>query len=100
MQLHVCDMHSREAVCRSVNDSLANFHTDYIDLYLVHFPGAEHLDPSDSRNAECRRLVWEELEQFYKYHTVEEKRNVLKIYKSISLKLIKNVKSISEKLII
>lgn len=66
VQLYTRDMHSREAVRRSVNESLANLRTDYIDLYLVHFPGAEHLDPSDPRNVECRRLVWEELEQLYK----------------------------------
>lgn len=61
-------MHNRESVRRSVNDSIKNLRTDYIDLYLVHFPGAEHLNPSDLRNAECRRHVWEELEQIYKYY--------------------------------
>ena len=56
------DMRSRESVRNSVTQSLRDFRT----YYLVHFPGPGHLSRNDPKNAECRKYVWEELEQLYK----------------------------------
>lgn len=54
-------MRSAETVRTSVTRSLSKFRTDYIDLYLIHWPG-----PGPAR----RKLAWQELEQFYKYCTL------------------------------
>ena len=35
----------------------------YIDLYLIHWPGTAKLDPSDPLNAKNRRESWKALEQ-------------------------------------
>lgn len=61
-------MLKRENVRRSVNDSLSSLQTDYIDLYLVHWPRAAN-GPKGPRapNSEYRRLVWDELSLLHKY---------------------------------
>lgn len=62
----------REDVRRAVNDSLARLQTDYIDLYLIHWPapgvytGNASGSGGGQKNSEYRRLVWDELTQLFK----------------------------------
>lgn len=48
---------SKEAVRRTIDNSLANFQTDYLDLYLIHHP---------IENKEYFRHTWEVFEEYYK----------------------------------
>ncbi|XP_067278942.1 uncharacterized oxidoreductase YtbE [Pseudorasbora parva] len=45
--------------------SLEQLDCEYIDLYLVHWPGMQGLDPLDSRHSEYRAQSWATLEEFY-----------------------------------
>ena len=69
-QLWSNDMLKREDVHRAVNESLAHFHTEYIDLFLVHWPAAgateENQEGMREKNPEYRRLAWDELTQLFK----------------------------------
>jgi len=38
---------------------------EFIDLYLIHWPGVQGLKPSDERNKEMRRQSWSDLEKLY-----------------------------------
>jgi len=55
-----------EAAKKAVNDSLVQLQTDYIDLYLIHWPGTSKLKPEDPLNAKNRRTSWEALEEVYR----------------------------------
>lgn len=50
--------HSAEDVENLVKDSLRNFQTNYLDLYLIHWPGASGLQPGDPKNKKQRLLTW------------------------------------------
>lgn len=45
--------------------SLDQLGYEYIDLYLVHWPGIEGLEPTDPLHAKYRSQTWAILEQFY-----------------------------------
>ena len=60
-------MTKREDVRRSVLDSLKNLQTEYIDLYLIHWPGAGSAKGLGAKNKEYRKLAWDELTALYKY---------------------------------
>ncbi|CAK1588818.1 unnamed protein product [Parnassius mnemosyne] len=45
--------------------SLDNFGVDYIDLFLIHFPGAAKLPSGDPRNAKLRASTWQGLVDLY-----------------------------------
>ncbi|KAF0289546.1 9,11-endoperoxide prostaglandin H2 reductase [Amphibalanus amphitrite] len=47
----------------AVAASLKALQTDYIDLYLIHWPGASGLEPDDPRHAQLRADSWRALEQ-------------------------------------
>lgn len=52
-----------EAASAAIDTSLAKMGVDYIDLYLIHWPGAAGLDPSDPLNKELRIGSWRALEE-------------------------------------
>ena len=48
---------TKEAVRKTIDNSLKNFHTDYLDLYLIHHP---------IENKEYFKQTWEVFEEYYK----------------------------------
>ncbi|XP_072029323.1 glyoxal reductase-like [Amphiura filiformis] len=46
--------------------SLQRLQTDYLDLYLIHWPGKQKLKPDDCGNAEARRQSWLSCERLHK----------------------------------
>lgn len=53
---------TKEAVRNTIDSSLANFETDYLDLYLIHHP---------IENKEYLKHTWEVLEEYYKEGTLK-----------------------------
>lgn len=52
--------------CRkSVEETLQKLQTDYIDLFLIHWPGTSKLNSSDVKNKDYRRESWQSLELLY-----------------------------------
>lgn len=50
--------------CRGyVEESLKNLNTNYIDMYLVHYPKPNASENDDPKNAEYRRIAYEVLEE-------------------------------------
>ncbi|CAH2034305.1 unnamed protein product, partial [Iphiclides podalirius] len=54
-----------EVVESAYKKSLSNLGVEYVDLYLIHFPGSVRLAPSDARNPELRRKTWKALNELY-----------------------------------
>ncbi|XP_064648214.1 glyoxal reductase-like [Lineus longissimus] len=53
---------SRESCLQSLKD----LQCDYLDLYLIHWPGTQGMKTDDPRNVELRKESWLELEQLCK----------------------------------
>lgn len=51
-----------ENTLKAVDASLKKLDMEYIDLYLIHWPGTAKLDPSDPQNAKNRKESWRALE--------------------------------------
>ncbi|ORX70088.1 Aldo/keto reductase [Linderina pennispora] len=54
-----------EKAKQAVLDSLEKLQTDYIDLYLIHWPGASRLKPDSPKHREMRAGSWRALEELY-----------------------------------
>ncbi|KAF9938622.1 hypothetical protein BGZ67_010642 [Mortierella alpina] len=54
-----------DACYKAVLDSLENLQMDYIDLYLIHWPGTAKLKLPDPQNATNRMESWHALEDLY-----------------------------------
>ncbi|PVU91262.1 hypothetical protein BB559_004207 [Furculomyces boomerangus] len=54
-----------EGAYESVANSLKRLRTDYIDLYLVHWPFTSGREYSDIANKESRKQSWKALEELY-----------------------------------
>ncbi|XP_034829357.1 uncharacterized oxidoreductase YtbE-like [Maniola hyperantus] len=52
-------------VSKAFNTSLENLGLEYIDLYLIHFPGASRIHAQNSNNAELRIETWNAFTKLY-----------------------------------
>ncbi|KAG5899388.1 hypothetical protein JTB14_036876 [Gonioctena quinquepunctata] len=50
-----------EKAYKALELSLKNLDCQYIDLYLIHWPGAHGVDPSSSENSKLRNESWKQL---------------------------------------
>jgi len=58
--------HGFDACIKSVHNSLKLLQTSYLDLYLIHWPGASGKKVDDPNNATLRRESWKALEECYR----------------------------------
>lgn len=57
--------HGYEKAKQAIQSSLEKLQTDYLDLYLIHWPGVAGLSPVDKRNKLLREGSWKALEEAY-----------------------------------
>ncbi|XP_066954983.1 glyoxal reductase-like isoform X1 [Macrobrachium rosenbergii] len=58
--------HGYEACIEAFNLSLKRLQLEYLDLYLIHWPGVQKLQPEDPENQKRRNESWSALESLYK----------------------------------
>ena len=51
---------------RAVSRILGELGTDYLDLFLIHWPGRKKLDVGDPRNKTLRAESWKVMERYHK----------------------------------
>ncbi|XP_075990807.1 putative oxidoreductase YtbE [Anticarsia gemmatalis] len=64
-KLSPSDHGSLEVVRKAYKHSLDNLGLDYVDLYLIHFPGTAKLACDDKRNIDIRNMTWASLVDLY-----------------------------------
>lgn len=55
-----------ENALKACDTSLSALGMDYVDLYLIHWPGVQGKARDDPSNAEDRRGSWKALEELYR----------------------------------
>lgn len=55
------DHGDEKQVTAAVQRSLENLGTSYLDLYLIHWPGAGRIDAKSPENSKLRGLTWKTL---------------------------------------
>lgn len=58
--------HGFDSAEKACMKSLESLDCEYLDLYLIHWPGVQKLKREDPKNAELRRKSWQALEKLYK----------------------------------
>jgi len=56
---------TKEKIHSSIDQSLSNLKTDYIDLFLVHYPRPDWLENQDPKVKDFRREIWLEIEKWH-----------------------------------
>ena len=59
-----------QSCLNSIHQSLEFLQTSYLDLYLIHWPGAGGKKVDDSENAKLRQESWKAMEECYKKGTL------------------------------
>jgi len=57
--------HGHDSARASIMQSLNLLQCEYLDLYLIHWPGKAKLKCEDAKNREFRKSSWEVLEEFH-----------------------------------
>lgn len=58
--------HGAEGCKAGILKALQELNTDYLDLYLIHWPGVQKLDVDDPKNSILRLESWKVMEEFHK----------------------------------
>ncbi|XP_022237945.1 uncharacterized protein LOC106478616 isoform X1 [Limulus polyphemus] len=67
MQYLTAPSHQGIGKCRSaILTSLKRLQVDYLDLYLIHWPGASGKHPDDPQHRVLRKESWQEMESLYR----------------------------------
>lgn len=51
---------------QTCQQTLKDLQTEYIDLYLIHWPGRSKLKPDDDQHSVYRKETWRAFEDMYK----------------------------------
>ena len=57
--------HGTENCHKACLKSLTDLQTEYLDLYLIHWPGVQGVRPDDPRNVLLRKETWAAMENLY-----------------------------------
>jgi len=59
------DQHGYDKAIKACNQSLQRLNTDYLDLYLIHWPGVDGVDSDSKDNSKIRAETWRALEKLF-----------------------------------